>query len=186
MRQTFWSEPVRLWLRACGRQDLVDRGDALAQRVAALLVAVRQRVEQYLSEDDLYSGRGGAEELPAASSPDEAARAAALARVEQFVNVRLRQEIAALEEVMSVFDDLRARRASSLADAEALCERLSPSDYPGVVCFSVTYEGSVPAVAAMTITDPGPGVARGLAVDGVPFVVRRAPRSLRRMAFTRM
>lgn len=188
MRPGFWSEPVRLWLKACGRQDIVDRGDALAQRVTALLVTVRQRVDQYLSEDDLYSGRGGLPELQGACSPDAAARANALSELDTFVNVRLRQEISALEDLLSVFGDLRERRTASESEAYALSERLQArlADYPGVVCFSVTYDDEVPAVAAMTLLDPGPGVKGGFAVSGVPFLVRRAPRSKRRTAFSAM
>ena len=40
------------------RDHRAELAAALAQRVTALLVSVRQRVEQYLSSDDLYDGRG--------------------------------------------------------------------------------------------------------------------------------
>lgn len=181
-RPSFWSEPVRLWLKACGRQDLADRGDALAQRVTALLVAVRQRADQYLEHDDLYSGAGG----DGKASADPAQAAAALAELDQFVNVRLRQEVDALEAFLSVFDDLRTRSAvESGASPADVCDRLSSSvSDDNLAGFFVGYSyEDTPAVVAMTVMDPGPG-ARGLAVDGVPFSVRRAPRSLRRRIFS--
>jgi hypothetical protein len=176
MRASFWSEPVRLWLLACGRQDLVDRGDQFAERVTALLVAVSQRAEQYLSSDDLYSGAGG--ELP--SSPAEAGPA--LAAVDQFVNVRLREELSVLEAFLATFDDLRSRPA--VAPALQVVESLTESVVdPNLAGFArgQSPDGS-PSVLAMTVTDPGPGCP-GLFVAGHPFSVVRAPRSLRRHIF---
>lgn len=172
----FWSEPVRLWLLASGRQDMVDRGDALAQRVTALLVAVRQRADQYLTSDDLYSGAGG--ELPA--SGDTAT--AAMADIEQFVNVRLREEISVLESFMSTFDDLRSRPASvpALDVAESLLSSVSDENVAGFA-EGRTADGR-PSVVALTVLDPGPG-PHGLFLAGHPFSVARAPRSVRRRIF---
>ncbi len=176
MRTSFWSEPVRLWLISCGRQDLVDRGDAFAQRVTALLVAVSQRADQYLSSDDLYSGAAGS--LP--SSPDQVGPS--LASIEELVNVRLRQELSVLESFLATFDDLRSRPAVASAGEEV--DRLSSSvSDANLVCL---VEGRSPdgrpSVHAMTLTDPGPGCA-GLSVAGHPFSVSRAPRSVRRRIF---
>ena len=179
-RPGFWSEPVRLWLIACGRQDLVDRGDAFAQRVTALLVAVRQRADQYLEHDDLYSGAGG----DGSATADPAAAAVALAALDEFVNVRLRQEMSALEQMLAVFDDLRSRQATS--SALDLCESLTASaSDENLAGFAVGADGSGrPQILALTVTDPGPSPS-GLSVDGHPFAVTRAPRSLRRRIFSR-
>lgn len=179
-RPGFWSEPVRLWLKACGRQDLVDRGDAFAQRVTALLVAVRQRADQYLGHDDLYSGAGGAGSVTA--DPTEAARA--VAELEEFVNVRLREEMSILESFLAVFDDLRSRTSSG-DDASTVCDRLLASvadDNLAGFCVGMSPSGS-PSIVALTVTDPGPG-ADGLSVSGIPFSVARAPRSVRRRIFS--
>jgi len=176
MRTSFWSEPVRLWLIACGRQDLVDRGDAFAQRVTALLVSVSQRAAQYLSSDDLYSGQAGR----APSSPEEAGPA--MAAVDELVNVRLRQELEVLESFLATFDDLRSRPAVATAgeEVERISSFLSDENLAGMV------EGrspdGVPSVVALTVTDPGPGCP-GLSLAGHPFRVSRAPRSVRRRIF---
>jgi len=177
-RPGFWSEPVKIWLKACGRQDLVDRGDALAQRVTALLVAVRQRVDQYLEHDDLYSGAGG----DGKATLDPAQAAAAIAELDEFVNVRLREEISVLEGMLAVFDDLRTRTGSE--SALDLCGRLSSSVRDeNVAGFAVGRDGSGEAVLALTLTDPGLSAA-GLRVGGFPFSAVRAPRSLRRRIFS--
>lgn len=178
-RPGFWSEPVRLWLKACGRQDLVDRGDAFAQRVTALLVAVRQRADQYLDHDDLYSGAGG----DGSATADPAGAALALTELEEFVNVRLREEMTVLESFLSVFDDLRSRTSSD--DASSLCDHLLASvsdDNLAGFCVGMSPSGH-PSVVALTVTDPGPG-ADGLSVSGIPFSVARAPRSVRRRIFS--
>ena len=103
-RQTFWSEEVRDFLVECGRQDLVDRGDALAERVSALMMTAMGRLEQYVKEGDLYCGRGGTSLM---SHPE------ALARLDEFVNVRLQDEVDILEQLLEVFDDLRERESSA-------------------------------------------------------------------------
>jgi hypothetical protein len=168
----FWSEPVRLWLLASGRQDIVDRGDAFAQRVTALLVAVRQRADQYLTSDDLYSGAGGG--LPVSGDSVSAAMSA----IEEFVNVRLRQEISVLESFMSTFDDLRSRPSSgtSFEVAESLSSTVTDGNLAGFV------SGGPSSVIALCVTDPGPGPA-GLLVSGHSFAAVRAPRSVRRRIF---
>lgn|SRR5512135_2306230 len=102
-RQTFWSKEVKDFLIECGRQDLVDSGDALAERVSALILTALSRLDQYAKEGDLYNGRGGTSLL---SHPE------ALAHLDEFVSVRLRNEIEALERLLDVFDDLRERHES--------------------------------------------------------------------------
>lgn len=181
MRPGFWSEPVRLFLMANGRQDLVDRGDALAQRVAALLLAARERLDQYARDGHLYDGHGGDSAFPAAAS-GPAGAAAALAELEEFVNVRLREEIAVLESVLAVFDDLQDRDTGM--HLEDLCSSLkrSLSGDPNVIDVApgASPDGT-PCVLALTATDPGSG-GHGLRMYGHPFLVRRAPRALRRIA----
>lgn len=174
MRTSFWSEPVRLWLLACGRQDLIDRGDALAQRVAALLVSVAQRAAQWVQQEGLYSGAGG--ELHAGGDPEAAV--SALVELEEFVNVRLRQEISVLESFMSTFDDLRSRPGSGtpFEVAESLSGSVADENLAG---FAV---GGPSSVLALCITDPGRGPV-GLSVSGHSFVAVRAPRSVRRRIF---
>ncbi len=178
IRPGFWSEPVRLWLIACGRQDLVDRGDALAQRVTALLVAVRQRADQYLEHDDLYSGAGG----DGKATLDPVQSAAAIAELDEFVNVRLRQEISVLEQMLQVFDDLRGRPA--VASVHDVCDSMSSISDPNVAACSVTEHVSGPTILVSTVTDPGLSPA-GLRVAGHPVFFARAPRSLRRRIFSR-
>jgi hypothetical protein len=102
-RQSFWSNEARDFLLECGRQDLVDSGDALAQRVAALVLTALGRLEQY-AKGDLYSGRGGVDLL---NHPE------ALAHFDEFVNKRLRAEIVVLEQLLATFDDLRERQDSA-------------------------------------------------------------------------
>lgn len=175
MRPGFWSPAVVAYLQAAGRQDMVDRGDALAQRVAALVSAASERLEQYLQEGDLYNGQGGASSLPALASGSPSAEAA-LSALDDFVNVRLRAEIAALENILSVFDDLRSRRCA--ADIHSVCDRLSSEDHPGVLSFCVGREGARDVLVALTEDEPGAG-ASGLVLEGHPFRVRRAPRGVR-------
>jgi hypothetical protein len=103
-RQTFWSDEARDFLLECGRQDLVDSGDALAQRVAALVLTALARLEQYAKAGNLYTGRGGVDLL---SNPE------ALAHFDEFVNKRLRAEIVVLEQLLATFDDLRERQDSA-------------------------------------------------------------------------
>ncbi len=97
-RQSFWSNEARTALVDSGRQDLVDRGDALAERVAALILISIGRLDRYAEHGDLYSGRGG-EDAMYAENP--------IADLEHFVNERLPEEVAALENLLSTFDDLR-------------------------------------------------------------------------------
>jgi hypothetical protein len=175
-RPGFWSESVRIWLKACGRQDLVDRGDALAQRVTALLVAVRNRTDQYLEHGDLYSGHGGDGLAP--SDPSQAS--STIAELEEFVNVRLRQEMAALEGMLAVFDDLRSRPANS--SVHEVCESLSSVSDPNLAGFIVTVH-SGPSIMATTVTDVG-RFPIDLRVSGHRLVFARAPRCVRRRIFS--
>ena len=104
MRQSFWSEEARDFLLECGRQDLVDSGDALAERVSALLLTAMSRLDQYAKQGDLYCGRGGNGSL---------VKPEALAHLDEFVNKRLHSEIEALEHLLEVFDDLREREPAA-------------------------------------------------------------------------
>jgi len=99
-KQGFWSEAAMAVLRANGRQDLIDKGDALAQRVAALVLAASERLRQYSERGDLYNGRGGLSDF---------ADRDAVAKFEEFVGVRLKKEIKALEKLLEVFEDIEAR-----------------------------------------------------------------------------
>lgn len=99
MKQKFWSDAAVSVLKANGRQDLVDKGDALAQRVAALVLAASERLRQYSERGDLYNGRGG---LSGFADRD------AVAQFEEFVNVRLKREIKALEKLLEVFEEIEA------------------------------------------------------------------------------
>jgi DNA-binding ferritin-like protein len=103
-RQTFWAEEVHDFLVECGRQDLVDRGDALAERVSALIMTAMGRLEQYIKEGDLYNGRGGTSLM---------AKPEALAHMDEFVNKRLQDEVEVLEQLLETFDDLREREPVS-------------------------------------------------------------------------
>ncbi len=100
----FWSEEAIRFLEECERHDIIDRGDALAERVSALVTTALSRLDQYVREGDLYCGRGGTSLL---EEPE------ALAKLEEFVNTRLRSEIEALENLLEVFDDLRSRKTSA-------------------------------------------------------------------------
>lgn len=100
MRQSFWAQEAKDFLLECGRQDLVDKGDALAERVSALILTAMSRLDQYVKQGDLYCGRGGISSL---------AKSEALAHLDEFVNKRLQTEIESLENLLSVFDDLRER-----------------------------------------------------------------------------
>jgi len=83
-------------LLAAGRQDLVDSGDALAERVAALMLTTINRLKKYSKYGDLYNGQGGAELL---------SQNAPMYEYEKFVSERLRAEIDALECILGIFDD---------------------------------------------------------------------------------
>jgi hypothetical protein len=99
-RVNFWSPEAIELLSAADRKDVVDKGDALAERVSALITSAVSRLEDYIRNGDLYCGRGGSDLVGA---PE------AVAAMDEFVNVRLKAEIKALEQLLSVFDDLRDR-----------------------------------------------------------------------------
>lgn len=100
----FWSDQARDFLLQVGRQDLMDKGDDLGERVAALVLTALNRLNQYFTSGGLYDGSGGTSLL---SSPH------VLQELEEFVNIRLRAEIDALENLLLVFDDLSRRRMAS-------------------------------------------------------------------------
>src|ERR1700690_3045689 len=97
-RLSFWAPEVREFLEKCDRQDLIDRGDQFAERVAALILTALFRLETYAKSGDLYNAQGGKSALADKDT---------LIQLEQFVNVRLKQEVEALEELLNVFDELR-------------------------------------------------------------------------------
>lgn len=120
-RQSFWSEEAKKFLESCGRQDLVDKGDALAERVTALITSSMNRLRQYCHEDDLYNGKGGTDVL---DHPD------ALVKLDDFVNIRLRQEIDILEKLLETFDDLRDRKKKELEETIIVLPTLETYDLP--------------------------------------------------------
>ena len=108
MKTGFWSPEAVELLVSAGRQDVVDRGDALAQRVSALMSTALVRLNDYVENGDLYCNRGGAD---VAGSPG------AVESLDEFVNVRLKAEIKALELLLKTFDDLKLRsEVSDLSD----------------------------------------------------------------------
>ncbi len=99
-KHNFWSDKTKEFLLANGRQDLVDKGDALAERVAALILTALNRLNHYAVDGDLYNGVGGENLL---NDPQ------ALNKLDEFVNTRLKSEIRALEKLLETFDDLKQR-----------------------------------------------------------------------------
>lgn len=110
-RTNFWSPKAIEKLKACGRQDLIDKGDALAQRVTALMNTAKNRFDTYLTTGDIYSNGGGEKVL---NSPHF------LSEIDKFVNDRLPKELNALEQVLAVFDDLNERDDSKLESTSLL------------------------------------------------------------------
>jgi hypothetical protein len=100
VKTNFWSPEAVAVLVSAGRQDVVDRGDDLAQRVSALMSTALVRLEDYVRDGDLYCGRGG---LDLVGTQD------AVESMDEFVNVRLKAEIKALELLLKTFDDIRTR-----------------------------------------------------------------------------
>jgi DNA-binding ferritin-like protein len=94
----FWSDEARNYLQWMGRQDLIDKGDDLAERVAALTLTSINRLNQYAEKGHLYDGSGGSDLLGHDSN--------SLTRITEFVDVKLRDEIGALEKLLEVFSDL--------------------------------------------------------------------------------
>jgi hypothetical protein len=99
MRTSFWSPEAREFLLSYGRQDLLDRGDAYAQRMTALMFTAMNRLEMWAKEGDLYNNAGGRYDLM---------KFDAMPELEDFVNNRLPDEINALEQLLEVFDDFKA------------------------------------------------------------------------------
>jgi hypothetical protein len=96
-RTSFWHPEVAEILVQMGRQDLLDRGDALGERVAALLLTAHNRLKDYMEIGDLYANKGGASLLDSDGIVES---------LEHFVNVRLRAEIDALEQLLETFDNI--------------------------------------------------------------------------------
>lgn len=97
-RMNFWSPEARELLVAHGRQDIIDSGDALAERVTALVLTAVNRLEKYTKDGDLYCEKGG---------QDLISQENAVGALDEFVSVRLRSEIDALEHLLEVFDDFQ-------------------------------------------------------------------------------
>lgn len=93
----FWAPEAQEYLVQMGRQDLVDKGDALGQRVTALLLTAKNRLNSYAENGNLYENMGGISTMEENDS---------LAKLEEFVNIRLRAEIDALENLLDVFDSI--------------------------------------------------------------------------------
>ena len=90
----FWSPETNSYLESLGRQDLIDRGNDLAERVTALILTSQNRLEQYIKHGDLFNNKGGVDLI---NAPIE--------EIEYFVNIRLRQEIDSLNLLLDVFND---------------------------------------------------------------------------------
>jgi hypothetical protein len=97
MKTQFWSPEALSILKRNSRQDLIDRGNALAERVTALLLTAKNRLQDYSDFGDLFNNKGG-HSLVDVPEP--------VLEIEEFVNIRLRSEIDALEHLLSVFDDI--------------------------------------------------------------------------------
>jgi hypothetical protein len=110
-RQTFWAKEVQDFLIKCGHQDLVDRGDALAERVSALILTAIGRLDQYMKDGDLYCGRGGMDLMH---------NSEALAHIDEFVNSKLQDEVDALEQLLRTFEDLRKQETITLEVTDSL------------------------------------------------------------------
>jgi DNA-binding ferritin-like protein len=95
----FWAPEAEQFLKNCGRQDLVDKGDDFAERSSALIMTAIARLDKYAKEGDLYNAQGGKSIL---SEPD------ALAHLDDFVNRQLRNQVNVLEKLLETFADLRA------------------------------------------------------------------------------
>ena len=113
MKTSFWSPEAKQLLVSYGRQDLVDRGEALAQRVTALMLSATNRLESWSKDGNLYNGMGGLSDM---NHPN------VVGVLENFVNVRLRAEIDALENIMCVFDDLKSISSSPVESKEVTIE----------------------------------------------------------------
>jgi hypothetical protein len=98
-RMKFWAPEAEQFLKNCGRQDLIDKGDDFAERSSALLMTALARLEKYAKEGDLYNAQGGKSLL---SKPE------ALACLDDFVNRQLRNEVNVLEKLLETFADIRA------------------------------------------------------------------------------
>jgi hypothetical protein len=83
------------------RQDLIDRGDDLAERVAALVLTAQNRMKQWAEEGHLYDGQGGSDLL--GYDPNTQTR------IEDFINEKLKPEIKALENLLEIFHDLESQ-----------------------------------------------------------------------------
>jgi hypothetical protein len=97
MTTKFWSPEAEAFLIRHQRRDLVDRGNDLAERVAALMLTAHNRLDEYIKHGNLFNNKGG---LGSLNGPES------LSELEYFVNERLKQEIAALENVLEVFDEI--------------------------------------------------------------------------------
>jgi hypothetical protein len=96
MRPGFWSEQTKRFLQSHGRQDLIDRGDQFAERIAALFPVVDKRIHQWLAKGCLYDGKAGTDFLTSSTAIND---------LEEFVNVKLRNEIDVLEAFLNTFED---------------------------------------------------------------------------------
>jgi len=97
MKNRFWSPEAESFLKRNQRLDLVDKGNDLAERVTALMLTARNRLEEYVTRGNLFNNKGG---LGSLNGPE------ALSELEFFVNERLREEINALEILLNTFDEL--------------------------------------------------------------------------------
>jgi len=95
-RPGFWSEQAKSFLIGKNRQDLIDRGDQFAERITALLTVADKRIDQWMNRGCLYDGKAGTDFLVSPTAIQE---------LEKFVNVKLKNEIKALETFLNAFED---------------------------------------------------------------------------------
>lgn len=98
MRTSFWSPEALTLLKENGRQDLIDRGDAFAQRVTALIHTSQNILKQWSELGNLYNNKGGVDENNIVRTVEE---------LEEFVNCRLRAEMSVLEDLILIFGDMK-------------------------------------------------------------------------------
>jgi gamma-glutamylcyclotransferase (GGCT)/AIG2-like uncharacterized protein YtfP len=102
----FWSDEVRSFLEWWDRRDLIDKGDDLAERVAALVLTAIGRLNQHAEKGHLYDGTGGSNLLGHDSN--------SLTRIEEYIEESIKPEIKVLEKLLDVFEDLEKPKEQPL------------------------------------------------------------------------
>ncbi len=87
-RVTFWSTEAIENLLDAGRQDLIDRGDAYAERLSALLLTAKSMIDDLIESGKLYNRSGGA------NTSD-------IMTIEYMINIQLKECIDAIENMIN-------------------------------------------------------------------------------------